>query len=79
VSFAFYSELSTLYSALSFPLPQQFSLNCCCATPRRTNHGEWLRQNRLFGLFAAVVKSSIADIKFSMAAAAKAFSFALSY
>jgi hypothetical protein len=54
-----------LYSARSFvftqsclfPLPQQFSLNCCCATPRRSKHGELLRQNGLFSLFAAVVKS----------------------
>jgi hypothetical protein len=38
-------------------LPQQFSLICCCATPRRSKHGEWLRQISLFSLFAAVVKS----------------------
>jgi hypothetical protein len=46
----------------AFPLPQQFSLNCCCATPCRSKHGELLRRNRLFGLFAAVVKSPIFPI-----------------
>jgi hypothetical protein len=48
---------------VAFRLPQQFSLNCCCATPRRSKHEELLRQIRLFSLFAAVVKSP--DWRFS--------------
>jgi hypothetical protein len=45
------------YSSLSFPLAQQFPLNCCCTTPRRSNYGCLLRKISLFRPFAAVVKS----------------------
>jgi hypothetical protein len=39
-------------------LPQEFSLNCCGTPPSRRKHGALLRQIRLFGVFAAVVKPS---------------------
>jgi hypothetical protein len=50
-------EHGTFNSKLFFVLPQQFSLICCCAAPCRSKHGELLRQNGLFWLFAAVVKT----------------------
>jgi hypothetical protein len=53
--------LSTQHFVLStvFPLPQQFSLNCCCPTLRRSNYARLLRKISLFRLFAAVVKSPV--------------------
>jgi hypothetical protein len=55
------STISTMALALLSVCPQQFSLICCCATPCRSNYACLLRQIRLFGLFAAVVKSSVAQ------------------
>jgi hypothetical protein len=49
-----------LLSTVFFPLPQQFPLNCCCATPRRSNYACLLRQIVLFRPFPAVVKSPVA-------------------
>jgi hypothetical protein len=45
-----------IYFALFFPLAQQFPLNCCRATLRRSNYACLLRKIDLFRLFAAVVK-----------------------
>jgi hypothetical protein len=47
----FYMELGNFNSKLFFAFPQQFPLNCCCATPCRSKHGELLRQNVPFFAF----------------------------
>jgi hypothetical protein len=53
----FFAFTFTFHFALS-TAAQQFSLNCCCATPRRSNYACLLRQIGLFRPFAAVVKSA---------------------
>jgi hypothetical protein len=50
--FVFYSELSTVFPLAAAILPQLLLRH-----PRRSQHGEWLRQISLFSFFAAVVKS----------------------
>ncbi len=54
-----FSRVNTLLSTR----PQQFSLNCCCATLRRSNYACLLRKIGLFRSFGAVVKSSAAAKK----------------
>jgi hypothetical protein len=55
LSFTHYSSLVTHhFLSLAAAIP----LNCCCATPRRSNYACLLRQNLLFCPFAAVVKST---------------------
>src|SRR5688572_6419693 len=62
-----------------FPLPQQFSLNCCCATPRRSNYACLLRQKPLFRLFAAVVAVSVNSSSAAAAAATKKRTFPIRF
>jgi hypothetical protein len=55
---AFYSVLSTSYSALPFlPCRSNSPSTAAAPPPAAANTGELLRQNQPFGLFAAVVKS----------------------
>jgi hypothetical protein len=51
----------THYSSLSFPLAQQFSLNCCRATPRRGNYTCLLRKISLFPQLSSPLRNKKAN------------------